>query len=206
MLRVLGFEHPETYPARTVPEMNITKGIMLPKTSMKSTEKNGRFTRKDNLMVVVHEKIIPAKEERDKRLMSYSIITTNHNNSSKARITEDKWNIKKSEADPNLVKTAISGDHLMPSFDDTQRIHECKVVGQGNLAKGAKCEGVYKPIFESSWPPSEYVGKISNCTLEPTPPEEDFSDILVDEEIDEFEHDYLPEDDDCEYCGKLSCT
>ena len=50
--------------------MNITKGIMLPKTSMKSTEKNGRFTRKDNLMVVVHEKIIPAKEERDKRLMT----------------------------------------------------------------------------------------------------------------------------------------
>ena len=63
--------------------MNITKGIMLPKTSMKSTEKNGQFTRQDNLMVVVHEKIIPAKEEPDKRLMSYSIITTNHNNSSK---------------------------------------------------------------------------------------------------------------------------
>ena len=133
-------------------------------------------------MVVVHKQFTPAKEE-----MSYSIIATSEN-SSKARVMED----------------INSGYQSKPSGDDTIGVHECNVYGQRSLTNCAKCEGVYKPIFESSWPPSEYVGKKINCRKEPMPPEEEFSAILVDEEIDEFEHDYLPEDDDCQHCGKLS--
>ena len=172
--------------------------MMLPTTPIKSTEK------KDNLMVVVHKKITPAKEEPDERLMSYSIITTSCN-SSKARVTEDKWSTTKSEKNPKLVKATTSGYQLEPSDDDTSD-HKCNVdvVYQSSLANGAKCEGVYKPIFESSWPPPEYVGKKINCTMEPMPPEVEFSDILVDKEIDEFERDYLPEEDDCAHRGKLS--
>ena len=61
---------------------------------------------------------------------------------------------------------------------------------------------VFDPSLNPPRPATRYVEN-EDC-VELGPPAVEYSDILVGKEIDEFEHDFLPEDG-ADYSGKYKC-
>ena len=105
---------------------------------------------------------------------------------------------------PSLDETSESkGD----GTDNTIKLPKCKekdpILSVEYKNGSTTCEGVYMPIFEPSLislrPTSRYVEN-NNCT-EFKAPEVEYTDILVNKEIDEYEQDYLS-DDEADFSGE----